>query len=248
MKKIILMAALALGTFAQAQQISVVRPGGLELADGETFTTNSISSSEDAPNKMRFRVLNLTDDTMIIGAKVLSFSNNTDGSMVQLCFNTCLYEITPGLIIPNVPIEAGQATPSADDHFWNMNPGTGGAINYHLAFVKLEYNEEEDTYTELEELLDFYYIYDATAGVTSLDGLQQMGLTVENTIIKNTLNISATQNASLQLFDATGKLVKTVGVKSGAQAIDLAALSTGVYMARFTTAANKTATVKVVKN
>lgn len=248
MKKIILIAALALSALTQAQQISVVRPGGAELHDGDTFITNSIVSTGSPENKLRFRVTNLTEDELNVGVKVLGFSSNVDGSHVQLCFDTCLYEIWPNLIIPAATLDAGATTPSTDDHFWNFNAGTDGQpVTYHLAFVKGTKNEDGD-FTETEELLDFTYTYDSTASINTLDGLQQMGVTLQNTVIKNALNITATQNAGLQILDINGKVVKTASVKTGAQAIDLSAFTTGVYFARFTTAANKTATVKIVKN
>lgn len=248
MKKIILLAALLLSGIAQAQQISVSRPGGIQITDGQTITTNSIATGDDAPNKIRFKVTNLTEETIQIGIKVLEISDNVDGTQLQLCFDACLDNIYEGLVIPNAfLLDPGATTPSNDDHMWNYNPGTGGDVSYHLAFVKLEYNEETDAYTELEELLDFYYVYQPTAGVTSFSGLQQMGLSIESTVVKNSLNITATQSAALQLFDATGKLVKTATVKSGSQGVDVSALATGVYMAKFTVG-NKAATVKVVKN
>ena len=247
MKKIILLAVLALSFFAQAQQIKVVRPGGGELIDGSTFTTNILSDDISASNRMRFKITNLTDETMTVGAKVLGFSDNVDGTELQFCFGVCLTSITPGVLIPGSGIDPGATTIADDDHFQNNNPGSGGPVTYHLAFVKLEQNEDGD-YIEVEELLDFYYVYDATAGVTGFDGLQKLGLTVESTIVKNSLNVNATQNASLQLFDTTGKLVKMATIKSGKQEIELSALSTGIYMAKFTTADSKTVTVKVVKN
>jgi hypothetical protein len=248
MKKIILLAVLALTGIATAQQIKVVRPGGAELLDGATFTTNSASDETTGPNRMRFKITNLTDEEMIVGAKVLGFTDNVDGTEVQFCFGVCLYELSPGIIIPNEPLAGGATTTADDDHFQNYNVGTGGPVTYHLAFVKLDYDSDNDVYTEVEELFDFYYTYDATAGVTSFDGLKELGLSIEGTIVKSSLNVNASQSASLQLFDTTGKLVKTTAIKSGSQAIELSALSAGIYMAKFTTADNKTATVKIVKN
>jgi Secretion system C-terminal sorting domain len=250
MKKIILLAILALSGIAQAQQIKVNRPGGLQLNNGDTFVTNSVETPQqniNGSNKLRFTVTNLTEESMRVGIKVKSVSDNVDGTNVQLCFDICVYDIQPDLLLTGVEIDGGATTLSSEDHFWSFNAGTGGPVTYQLAFVKLDGNED-DGYTVVEELLNFNYVYDATAGVSNFDGLKQMGVTVENTVVKNSLNLTAAQNASLQLFDTTGKLIKTTAVKSGAQAIDLSALTTGIYMAKFTTVDNKTAAIKVVKN
>jgi len=256
MKKIILLASLLFGTFVSAQQIAVNVQGN-QIQDGYTFTTNSleeIAGTLPQPNKLRFSVTNTGTEGIFVGTKLISMSSNVDGEGTQLCFGSlCLPNVATGTLVPYYDeLPAGETTPGEDDHFVNTNPGTdGNPVSYQIAIVRLSIVETEDgdlEITELETLRTFNYVYQPTAGLNDLSGLQQLGLNLENTVVKNSLNITATQNASLQLFDTTGKLVKTATVKSGSQAIELSALTTGVYMARFTTQGNKVATVKIVKN
>ena len=252
MKKIILLATLFIGALVNAQVTVTVL--GNAIQNGYTFTTTSIAQVQDGmpqPNKLRFTVTNDGAEPIYVAAKLVGKSSNAPAEGTQLCFGSlCVPNITPGLLVTYyLELAPGETTPNEDDHFINSHAGTdGGAVTYNLAIVRLNYNEEDQEYTEAETLRTFNYVYQPAAGVTGFDGLQKLGLTIESTVIKNSLTVNATQNASLQLFDTTGKLVKTTAVKSGSQAIELSALTTGVYMAKFTTADNKTAAIKVVKN
>lgn len=240
-----------MGTLVNAQV--TVTAQGSPIEDGYTFTTSSLAGLEDVaqPNKLRFTVTNNGTEGIYVGAKLISASSNAPAEGTQLCFGSlCLPDVSANALVPYYfELAPGETTPSADDHFINSQAGTdGNPVTYQLAIVKLSYNEDEDEYTEIETLRTFSYVYQPAAGLTDLNGLAKLGLTVNNTVIKNALNVNAVQDASLQLFDTTGKLVKAIAVKSGEQSIDLSALTTGIYMARFTTTGNKVATVKVVKN
>jgi Secretion system C-terminal sorting domain len=245
MKKIILAAALAFGSLLNAQ-ITVNIPGGT-LHDGDTYTTTSIAPvAQSAENKLRFVVVNNSEESLNVGVRVNSISDNTDGTNLQLCYNICVYSITEGQIVPDTPsffpLDPG-ASSEGDNHFVNVNPGTGGNVVYNLSFVTVD-----DNNAVLTTPITFTYIYAPDAGLTDLNGLKQMGFNVSNTVVSSTLNIDATQTAKLQVFDINGKLVKAAAIVAGAQATDLSSLSTGVYFARFTTEQNKMAQIKIVKN
>lgn len=252
MKKIILLASLFVGTLVNAQITVTVQ--GNAIQDGYTFTTTSLAEAQNGlpqPNKLRFSVTNDGTEGIYVAAKLVSKSSNAPAEGTQLCFGSlCVPNINPGLLVTYYnELPAGETTPGEDDHFINSHAGTdGGPVTYNLAIVRLNYDEENDEYTEAETLRTFNYVYQPLAGLNDVSGLKKLGVTVENTIVKNSLNIAATQDASLQLFDTTGKLVKTTAVKSGNQAVELSALSAGIYLAKFTTADSKTATIKVVKN
>jgi len=255
MKKIILLASLFIGSLVSAQQIAVTIQGN-QIEEGYTFTTNSLAGINDLgqPNKLRFSVTNNGTESIFVGAKLISMSSNAPGDGTQLCFGSLCYpNIDPNTIVPYYDeLTPGSTTPSEDDHFINTHAGTdGNAVNYKIGIVRLSVVETEEgdyTVTELETLITFNYVYQPLAAITTFSALKALGLDVANTVVTNTLNVTATQNASLQLYDVTGKLIKTTGITSGDQAIDLSALNTAVYFARFTTADKKTAQIRIVKN
>jgi len=248
MKKIILLAIFALSSLAQAQepQITVQRRGGT-IENGEVFTYNELGAANTEAATVGFKVTNNTEEPMYVKIRVDNISDNASGAQVQLCYFVCFYSITEGMLVPDftegTEILPGETTESSADHFKNTNPGDGSPLQYDLTFVKTDENG-----TVLEDLLSFSYIYSPLAGIDDFKGLQQLGINVTNTVVKNTLNINATQNAQLQLFDVTGKMVKNATVKNGTQAIDLSNLTSAVYFARFTTDRNKSGQIKIVKN
>lgn len=140
-------------------------------------------------------------------------------------------------------LQPGESNTDAD-HFWSANPGNGtDPVTYSISLIQVDDNGET-----LAVLRTFNYVYSPTAGLTDFSALQNMGITVKNTVVKNQLEVSANQNATLQLININGQIVKTVAVKNDNQVIDLSGLTSAVYFARFTTAENKTAQIKIVKN
>lgn len=244
MKKIILIAALFAGTFAQAQ-ITLNKQGGI-INNGDVFTYTTLT--EDA--KLGFNISNDTDEEVALKMRMDEISNAVAMNMdVQFCFLECVFNVSQGTLIPtdNVIIPANTSSldvTGTQDHFWNLNPGNGtDAVIYKISLVKV--NEGG---TPTETIVQFTYRYEPTAGLNDLAGLQNMGLIVKNTIVKNTLDITATQNASLEIIDMNGKTVRKATVANGSQSIELSGLSSATYIARFATEDNKTAYIKIVKN
>ncbi len=101
---------------------------------------------------------------------------------------------------------------------------------------------------EGDPIITFTYKYDRTASITDFASLERMGIMLNNTIVKNTFDITATVNAKLEVYSVSGQSVKKVTIANGTQAIDLSSLSTGVYFAKFATEENKTSQIKIVKN
>jgi hypothetical protein len=245
MKKIILIAALFAGTFAQAQ-ITLNKQGGV-INEGDVFTYTTLTESTA---KLGFNISNDTEEMVSVKMRMDEIMNAVAMEQdVQFCFGECLYEVTANQTVPSFNVEIPANSSSLDvtgnqDHFWNLNPGNGtDAVSYKMSLVKVD---EEGVPTET--VVQFTYRYEPAASLTDFNSLKNMGLAVNNTIVKNVLDITATQNASLEIIDLNGKTVKKATVANGSQSIDLSGLSNAVYIARFVTENNQKAYIKIVKN
>ena len=67
-----------------------------------------------------------------------------------------------------------------------------------------------------------------TLGVTDISKSKNVFL--KNTIVDNTLNFEAKKNATVKVFNAEGKLVKSATVTPSSSNVDLSSLNKGVYI------------------
>lgn len=249
MKKFMFAAALLLTAYAQAQIIELRGKNNAIIEDGDTYITDELGVDGEA--SLPLKVRNLTNEDIYVKLKMNETENadNMTDFMVQFCFGTmCYTEVAEGDIVPtNIDlaiIEALGENPDGDKFANGWAGDTAGApVVYNMALV--QYNADN---TPGDTLITFSYIYDPTAGVNDIEGLQNLGISVKNTIVNTTLELDAAHKATLQLFDINGKLVKTMAVAEGIQALDLSGLTTSVYIARFVTEGNKTANIRIVKN
>ncbi|MFD2601629.1 MULTISPECIES: T9SS type A sorting domain-containing protein [Flavobacterium] len=241
MKKIILAAALFVGVFAQAQII--VMDGDVELQNNQTYTYNVYGSEA----KMHFLVLNNTEETINVKLKMVDSDVNPLGNQVQFCYGGYCFNTAPEgtLAPPGVANEYTEVLPNgtsgAENYFYNQYQSP---VSYTMALVHVNAAGEQTG----EPIITFTYKYDPTASTTDFASLEKMGIVVNNTVVKNTLDVTANQNAKLQIVNINGQIVKSATVVNGSQAIDLSSVAAGVYFARFTTEENKTAQIKFVKN
>ena len=248
MKKIILLATVLVSTFAQAQIISVTGHNGEPITEGYTFTTDALSGEEaDLP----IRVENLTEETIYVKLRMVSMVNadNMPNFSVQFCFGElCYYQVETGDTVPT-GIDAAEIAPGEEnpegDHFINGYAGdvAGTDVVYNLRLVQFDAANNE-----IGTLMNFKYVYSTTAGITDLNGLQNLGISVKNTVVEKNMDIDATIMANLAIIDVNGKSIKNVSINEGANTIDLSGLSAGVYFAKFTTGMNKSSQIKIVKN
>ncbi len=253
MKKIILLAGLLFSAaISQAQIIS------LESNDGEgndiVISDNDvIIFDEEGTNnaKMHFSIQNISNETINIKLLMTAIENGdnmADSGDVQFCFGQyCYNTVVAGNAAPQNPQGVTLAPNAVDNQGYILNayPGDDGSgVIYDIAFIQVD-----DEGNQIgENLINFQYKYEPTAGINDFTSLQNIGITVNNTVIKNSLNLTSNLNATLVLFDINGKQVKTSEVVTGSQSIDLNSLNTGIYIAKFTTKENKTSQIRIVKN
>ena len=243
MKKIILIAGLLLYGLTQAQDITLTG-NGETVTNGQTFTFSTLDA---ATATLDLVVTNNSENTINIKMKVKGITN-ADGSEVQFCLEQCFFNISVGSKVPSIPqegiaVEAGAST-LGDNHFYNNNAGIDQnmPVSYELAIITVDTEGNE-----VNELIAFNYVYDATASISDFEALQNAGITLKSTILKNNIEVDAQQNASLELYNSNGQLIKSAKISSGNQLIDVSSLSNAVYIARFTTEDNKISQIRVVK-
>jgi hypothetical protein len=246
MKKIILTAVLFMTAFAQAQ--IVVMDGDVQIENNETYTYTT--TGIDA--KMHLKVINGTLNTIYTKLKMELMTNNDEGQGVQFCYGQLCYgTVQNGSMAPTgghtsaTTLGPGENNGS-DGYFYNSYTGDveGQPVLYKMSLVNIDEAGEQVG----DPIITFTYKYDATAATSDFASLEKMGISVNNTIIKNTLDITANQNAAVQIVNINGQTIKNYGITNGSQSLDLSSVATGVYFARFTTEENKTAQIKIVKN
>lgn len=246
MKKIILTAALFITALTQAQVIEVFNDD-VQLVNNETYTYTTVGEQA----KLHLQIINVSNASINIKLKMIETGNNIDGSNVQFCFGpNCYFDAPNGTTAPaqvtGITVAPQQSAGSVN-YFYNSEtvPDVAGQpITYKLGIIQVDNAGVEIG----QPLITFTYKYAPTASITDFASLERMGISVNNTVVNNTLDINANLNAKLQIVNINGQTIKSYAVTNGSQSIDLSTVATGVYFARFTTEENKTAQIKIVKN
>ena len=247
MKKIILAAALFVSAFAQAQ--ITVWDNDTQLEDGATYTYSTLGDAA----KLHILVQNDTDATINVKLTMLDVQNNDEGVSNQFCYGGYCFTDNAyvGMVAPPGPASsmtaiAAGSNSGTEHYFFNAYAGdnTAEPVTYEMAIVHVDAAGNPTG----EPIITFTYKYDGTASTTDFNALAQMGIVVNNTIVNNTLDITANVNATMQIVNINGQIVKKTAITNASQSIDLSSAAAGVYFAKFTTAENKTAQIKIVKN
>lgn len=246
MKKIILIAAMLLGTIAQAQ--IVVSTNGTTITNNQEFEYNTVGSSA----KMQILVTNNTPQTVYYKIQLVSVSNNTVGiggkaGQVQLCFGqNCIIYLGAGNTYPEGAVSLAPNGGHNDlaDHFVNEYVGDNAEQDVVYTFKVIQTDAAQNV---LGEIVTFTYRYSSTASVSDFNALKNIGIDLGSTVVKNQLDVTASQNAKLELFNINGQMVKSFVITAGTQSLDASAMAAGIYVARFTNEENKSSQVRIVK-
>jgi len=246
MKKIILAAMLIITAFAQAQVD--VYDGEVMLENNQTYTYNV--KGEQA--KMHFLVHNGTNETINVKLKMEEITNNDNGENVQFCYGGLCYNgVYEGITAPSggpsdyTKVLAG-GNSGLENYFYNNFAGNDETqpVIYKISIINIDATGLQVG----DPIITFTYKYSPVAATTDFASLEKMGIVVNSTVVKNTIDVTASQNAKLELINISGQSVKKTVILNGTQSIDLSGLSSAVYFARFTNDENKTAQIKIVKN
>ncbi len=225
-------------------QLTVTDLQGNPILDGATYNYDT-TIFEDA--KIKFVVgNNSTTETINALIEVVSITNS-DGTNCQLCVQPlCFFSINAGQSYPNNPITlAPGANNGGNDYFSNQNSGDG--VNYPMTYVLRFYTVDANG-TEVGNDITINYNYTPANLSTRNFALKDLGIAMENTIVRDFLHLKTEIPVNLKVFDNTSKQIKDLQLANGSNSVDFSTLNSGYYFAQFTDESNRTATVKILKN
>jgi len=220
---------------------------GLPIVDGDSYDFDVLATA--APNsggKIKFRLSNSSaTETIRVLGQMVSFTN-TDGSNCQFCVNPeCYFAVAPGDTIPSSPVVMPPGTNNGNfDSFYNSDPGDG--VNYPISYT-FRFFMLDDNGNEVGDDINITYNYTpANMSARSFD-LNDLGIDMENTAVKDYLYLNLENPVTLKVYDLTSKLIKDINLNNGTNSVEFSSLNPGYYFAQFTDESNRSATVKILK-
>jgi hypothetical protein len=237
MKIKFLLFALLISAFGANAQYSIVDGDGNDINDGDLIIRNS-TEEDDA---LKFYV---TNDSGAALRSTLEYVSTDVGGNFQVCYGGQCYDpVETGSSYPPVStpqiIEPGATTGQGNKMFYNEvdNPQLS---NHVFRFYLLD-----ESGADIGGDLTFTYQYDPTMGLEDI--ASQLGITLDATVVTNTIALTSRENASMQIFDINGRLMQTNDVSVGAQHIDVSGLSSQLYIVSFEVANGNKQSIKVLK-
>ena len=231
--------AISLLTFGVSNaQFTLYHADGSIIEDESVF---SFGTTDEETAKLEFHIQNDASNPIGMKARILEI-DGSDGSNVQFCLGDCLFNITESSVVPiNAPfsIAVGQ-TLEVGTYFWNRNESSDYIV------YKFKVYQVDNLGNQTGEPIHINYIYDASLSVSGTT-LQQMGVSVNNTLVKNAFSFTADDSLTVEVFDLNGKVLTQYNTEAGQQTLDLSSLQNAVYIVKFASKEGKTAYSKIVK-
>ncbi len=239
--KRILIAVLGLCSTFGFAQLELKKLDGTPINDGDIFTY-TVNTEPDA--YLGLKIYNTSDEDLLIKAQVVDITNS-NGTNLQFCVaDVCLLSITEGSVFPNFPATIpANGENSNFDHFVNYNSGIDQTqpVEYILKIFMAD-----DSGNPVGNSVTFTYRYVSSLSTDSFT-LANIGVAVKSTMVSQMLEMTADSDVQLSIFDINGKKAIDQKVIAGQSSIDVSALSAGVYIASFNTAAGKSASTRIIK-
>ncbi len=243
MKKIFLFSTLL--SFAYAfPQMTVKKLDGTVIKDGDVFTYET-ANTEDS--QLKFSVYN-TSTTSGINARIDCESlENTNGGDFEFCFGgNCMPFVIAGQSYPgDAPYYIAPGSNSGDsDHFWNMTTESSTGV-YPMKFT-FKFYQTDDLGNEIGTPIRMTYQYTKPLAVNE-SSFEKSGIQIQNTLVSDILKINSRVNTSAQIFDLSGRQVKSVSVYKGENSFNIQNLKPGTYLFTFKNSEGKLASYKILK-
>lgn len=238
MKKIIVLLSLFIQMYSFGQ-FSFTDHDGNTIANGSVFSF-ATANSESA--KLKFYVTNVGATPVDVRIRCTGISGG-DGVGFQLCYGgLCHDNVVNGVIYP--------------DYQFLLNPGESNGefdyfVNNFAGETPIDFNFQvyglDSSGFATGQSVTMTYRYDSTLNVNSFDKLSAVGINIDNTLVTNELNFSATTNGKVALFNLNGQLIKEFSFTEGNQSFNLSQLSSAIYIARFSNNEGQSSSIKLIK-
>jgi len=212
---------------------------GAEIPNGSVIAFNT-SNSPSA--QLNFHITNTSSNPIDVKIKLVS-TNNATGNNFQLCYGEfCFDNIVVGMAYPDYEfiIQPGQNNGNFD-YFVNNNPNNGQPQEYFFEIYAVD-----PSGFPIGDIKTFTYKYDQNLTTPVFEALSNAGVQLGNTVLSDTFTISVENTTSVELYNINGQLLQRHNVNQGVHNIAVQNLSSGLYLAKFTSG-NVQQTVKLVK-
>ncbi|WP_196891447.1 T9SS type A sorting domain-containing protein [Aureivirga marina] len=216
-------------------QISITKKDGTPINDGDVFTYNSI---EEANAKLVFYVDNNTSNPVNLKVTFNDITN-ADGNDMQFCYGTtCYFNVTEGTQYPavgddDVIIAANSNLQSNGNYFWNKVDGSD-VIDYAIEFT--------DANSDFS--LSITYRFDQN--FINVNEFNQIPVDVFPSVANETINVRVKENVDLNIFDLSGRLIRTEAISAGVETLNVSDLTPQTYILKLSNKEGKVSTRKVV--
>lgn len=237
MRKLFLLSTFLTCTFALSQ-MAVQKLDGTVINDGAIYKYNTYDTDNDL---LHFTVAN-TSTTQSIKVKVLCETlTNTTGEDFEFCFGgNCMPFVVQGMNYPPNGYTINANSNTGDfDHFWNKKDS-----NAPMTFL-FKFYQVDTLGNEIGAPVRVTYLYDKTLAVSNASA--KSDIMVKNSVVKDFIEVDSKNNATISMFDFTGKLVLNQDLKAGNNKINVQKLSTGVYIVNTVSADGKKFATKIIK-
>jgi hypothetical protein len=186
-----------------------------------------------------FRIINTSDDPINVKIKCTNIINS-NGSNFQVCFGgTCYDNIMVNGVYPDYDfiINPGEDN-GTGDYFKNNNVTESEVLTFQFSIYAVGFEDEALTFT---------YKYDPQLSVDDTNKLGDIGIQINNTIVKNTLVFETQESGIMEVYDLNGRLVKKSSYNAGIQNVDFNEANAAIYVVKFHTTLGNVGTIKIVK-
>lgn len=248
MKKIILNSFLLLSTvctFAQRDYV-ISDLEGNTYEDNSTFVFDIHGTFADPLEEAKVHLLitNQSTEDIYLRGQVVEMIN-TYGEFAQFCIGgpsgNCFFPLSTDAHYPNQQggILYANSNWGMFDYFINLDEN-------NLAQYKIRFTQTDGEGNDIEGTdFTFTYLYDKNA--LGLSEVQSQAIAeVYPTVAKSFTNVNLKENASVQILNTEGRLVRTANLRSGTSQLDLTGLSSGVYWVSFKGTSGVTHNIRIV--
>ena len=225
MKKILLLSVLLVSVFSQAQLIIHNDNTGNDIHNGDVVTV----SQDHTPTYVT--ITNNYAQEVNLQLEVLNIIN-TNGQEISLCFGVngqgqCLNSIQVGDVYNGGASLASGASTSHSDIDFNHIEGNNGAnfTNYPKDYI-FKIRALNPTDNSVLEEITFTYRYDPNA--QNIDKFERNTFSVKN--LAGKLWINTPVFTRLNIYNLTGKKVKSLSINKGENIIETQDLTKGIYI------------------